>query len=80
MNLDYNSAAEKQEVFAGVAAELEKRGLRVSHQDQQRPWGGFFVMEESDAPAFIRAFFPQLTREELSISGKLSPKILVVGI
>ena len=79
MNLDYNSAAEKQEVFAGVAAELEKRGLRVSHQDQQRPWGGFFVMEESDAPAFIRAFFPQLTREELSISGKLSPKILVVA-
>lgn len=79
MNLDFNSACSRQVVFAGVAAVLEQKGLRVSHTDHARPWGGFFVMEESDAPAFIQAFFPHLTQEALSISGKLSPKILVVA-
>ena len=37
------------------------------------------VLDESNANEFISIFFPQLTKDELSISGKLSPKILVVG-
>ena len=39
----------------------------------------FFVIEEEDAEKFINIYFPHLTKEELAIAGKLSPKILVVA-
>jgi mannose-6-phosphate isomerase len=52
--------------------------VRIESTDDQRPWGGFFVINEEDAEKFIKEFFPQLTHEALSISGKLSPKILMV--
>ena len=37
------------------------------------------MLDESEAEKFIASYFPHLTKKELSISGKLSPKILVVG-
>jgi mannose-6-phosphate isomerase-like protein (cupin superfamily) len=37
------------------------------------------VIEENEAEKFINLYFPQLSKEELNISGKLSPKILVVA-
>lgn len=52
---------------------------RISQKNLDRPWGGFFVINEDDADAFIAQFFSHLTKEELSISGKLSPKILFVA-
>ncbi len=79
MNIDLNPELSKNEVFDRVAAMLESMRLRTVNVDTTRPWGGFFVIEEADAAAFIQAFFPHLTREELAISGKLSPKILVVA-
>ena len=41
--------------------------------------GRFFVLDENNADKFIARYFPQLTKEELNISGKLSPKILIVA-
>jgi mannose-6-phosphate isomerase len=79
MNLEFSLHAGREDVFEAVGAFLSDQKLRVSHMDKARPWGGFFVMDETDAPAFIRAFFPQLSEVDLSISGKLSPKILVVA-
>ena len=52
---------------------------RISQKNLDRPWGGFFVINEEDADAFIAQYFSHLTKEELSISGKLSPKILFVA-
>ena len=37
------------------------------------------MLDETMAEKFIQLYFPHLTREALSISGKLSPKILVVA-
>ncbi len=67
----------KQEVFEQVEAFISSL-VRIDSKDDQRPWGGFLVINEDDAEKFISEFFPELTREELSISGKLSPKILLV--
>jgi hypothetical protein len=53
--------------------------LKISSYDNTRPWGGFFVIDENQAEAFIALYFPHLTKNELNISGKLSPKILVVA-
>ncbi len=79
MKLDLSSAATKEEVFQTVNKYLQEKNLRVSKQDDSRPWGGFFVIEENEAEKFIQLYFPHLTKEELIISGKLSPKILIVA-
>ncbi|HRN92423.1 MAG TPA: hypothetical protein PLE75_07945 [Ferruginibacter sp.] len=53
--------------------------MRIREVDAGRPWGGFFVIDEADTDRFIQEYFPHLTREQLGISGKLSPKILLVA-
>jgi mannose-6-phosphate isomerase-like protein (cupin superfamily) len=65
-------------VFEDVKQMLDELGFVVSSMDDNRPWGGFFVISEQNAPAFIDHFFPMLQKEEL-LNGKLSPKILLVA-
>lgn len=68
----------KEEVIKDVE-EYIGSFVRIANKDSERPWGGFLVIEEEDSEKFIEKFFPELTKEELSISGKLSPKILMVA-
>ena len=79
MALNFSADTSKELIFEKVAAYLKERELKIASQDSTRPWGGFFVLEEGEARKFISLYFPHLTKEELSISGKLSPKILIVG-
>ncbi len=79
MNLNFSAETPKEEVFKSVSQYLQELSLPVANKDESRPWGGFFVLNEGEAEKFISLYFPHLTKEELSISGKLSPKILVVG-
>ena len=72
------SSTDKTKVFEEVAAYLNKCGLKVVNSDSSRPWGGFFVIEETQAALFGRLFFPEIDITDLRISGKLSPKILLV--
>lgn len=69
----------KQLVFERVAEYLQQQNIKVDKQDDTRPWGGFFVLDESVAEKFINLYFSHLTKEDLTISGKLSPKILIVA-
>ena len=79
MKLNFQNSTPKELVFENVAEYMHLQNLKVNKEDSSRPWGGFFVIEESDAERFIELYFPHLTKEALSISGKLSPKILVVA-
>jgi mannose-6-phosphate isomerase-like protein (cupin superfamily) len=79
MSLHFSAETPKELVFENVAEYLHQQNLKVDKQDSTRPWGGFFVLDETDAEKFIALYFSHLTKEELTISGKLSPKILVVG-
>lgn len=67
----------KKQLFQETEQQIEDQGFRVVDKDQERPWGGFFVIDEDQAPEFARQFFDSSV-DDLSISGKLSPKILVV--
>jgi mannose-6-phosphate isomerase-like protein (cupin superfamily) len=69
----------RNEVFSSVEQLLTNKGFEISSKDFDRPWGGFFVINESQADQFIEAFFPGYTREQLMIGEKLSPKFLVVA-
>jgi mannose-6-phosphate isomerase len=77
--MNFNATDDKETVFNTVSNYLSEKQLSVSSKDETRPWGGFFVMDENESDKFIAAFFPHLTNAALNISGKLSPKILVVA-
>ena len=70
---------EKQQLFRQTAAQLGTAGFRIERQDESRPWGGFFVIDESQAQQFADAYFGGLSVEQLRIAGQLSPKILLVA-
>lgn len=57
---------------------LNSEGLRIERFDLNRPWGGFFVLDEKQSQAFANLYFDGQNVETLRIGGKLSPKILVV--
>lgn len=69
----------KQALFQQTEQQLQQQGFTIANQDQSRPWGGFFVINEEQAQAFADAYFDGMAVEELRISGKLSPKILIVA-
>ena len=53
--------------------------LNVIDSDLARPWGGFYVIDETQAQLFADIFFDGLAVNTLAIGGKLSPKILMVA-
>jgi len=69
---------EKPAVFSEVENYLAACSLKITNKDADRPWGGFFVLDEEQAQHFGKLFFPEVELSTLRISGKLSPKILVV--
>ncbi|MBC8083929.1 MAG: phosphoheptose isomerase [Hymenobacter sp.] len=73
------SEDQKQMLFQDMEQRLMQLGFSIDKQDQTRPWGGFFVIDETQAPAFADTYFEGLPVEELRIAGKLSPKILIVA-
>ena len=77
MKLEKNNS--KELVFESIAEFISNKGFSVVSKDQNRPWGGFFVIDESQAPAFIKRFFSHLSLEDFSGFEKLSPKILIVA-
>ena len=66
---------QKDEVFESIAEFIAKEGFEVVSSDQTRPWGGFFVINESQAPSSIEGFFSHLSLEDFAGFEKLSPKI-----
>jgi mannose-6-phosphate isomerase-like protein (cupin superfamily) len=69
----------KQALFQQVAAQLQQQGFTIAKEDQTRPWGGFFVIDEDQAQHFADTYFNGLSVDQLRISGKLSPKVLIVA-
>lgn len=66
-------------VFARIADLLKQLGFTIVKEDKNRPWGGFYVIDETQAPEFAKHFFPEEDFDQLKISEKLSPKILMVA-
>jgi mannose-6-phosphate isomerase len=69
---------EKADVLKSVDSYLKKQGFNIVARDFDRPWGGFFVLDESQAEKFASQYFPGIETKSLKIGGKLSPKILMV--
>ena len=66
-------------IFNKTSEILRSQNLKVFDKDKKRPWGGFFVISEDNAQDFSNIYFNGLNTEELKISGKLSPKVLIIA-
>lgn len=69
----------KTTLFNQIKESLRQEGFTITSYDDQRPWGGFFVVDENQAQQFANHYFEGLDVSSLKISGKLSPKILLVA-
>ena len=79
ININTNVSSSKEDVMKSIESYLAEVDLTVASRDFSRPWGGFFVIDETLAERFIKLYFPHLKVSDLTIAGKLSPKILVVA-
>ena len=71
--------ADKQTTFQQAAEMLAQQGFTIVKQDSERPWGGFYVIDEAQAAQFAAHYFPDENFDALKITEKLSPKILMVA-
>ncbi|MBS4066544.1 MAG: hypothetical protein KGZ74_18425, partial [Chitinophagaceae bacterium] len=69
----------EQSLIDQIQQELSSHQINVASTDFSRPWGGFFVIDESNADQFIETYFPTYKKSDLMLGNKLSPKILVVA-
>ena len=58
---------------------LTSQKLKIVDKDIERPWGGFYVISEDNAQDFSNIYFNGINTEKLKVSGKLSPKILIIA-
>ena len=69
----------KKIIFEKVAEMLRQSNFSIASKDDTRPWGGFYVIDEAQATEFAQRYFSEENFDELKITEKLSPKILIVG-
>ena len=75
---EFEIGKEKESAFASVERYLQSKQFPITSSALNKPWGGYYVIEENDAHRFVRYFFPDDEKALLG-TGKLSPKILVVA-
>jgi mannose-6-phosphate isomerase-like protein (cupin superfamily) len=68
----------KTEMFEALVEQVTNLGYRIIGEDRQRPWGGFLLVDESQARPFAASWFPELDLQHLEGYAKLSPKFLLV--
>lgn len=78
MSLHFSSKDSKEKVFTEVEAYLQKEGFKYTNKDAERPWGGFFVIDETQGDKFIDTYFSSIPKDDILAGNKISPKILLV--
>jgi mannose-6-phosphate isomerase-like protein (cupin superfamily) len=64
------------EIFKTIKDRLVENGFEIIASDSERPWGGFFVINEAQSEKFMASFFPEKNFSDFT--GKVSPKVLIV--
>ena len=69
----------EENIFEKSEKALLKRGFTIESKDIERPWGGFFVIAEAEAPTFAATYFPHIAQEDLLGGKRVCPKVLLVA-
>ncbi len=72
-------SATKEEIFNQIQEWLVFNEYEIAETDKNRPWGGFFVIDERQIAKFQAQFFASVEFSEEQMKQKLSPKILIVA-
>ena len=59
------------DIFETTRIKLSNQGLRIDRYDLNRPWGGFFVLDENQAQAFADIYFEGLDVGSLAYRRKI---------
>lgn len=78
MQLNFHPQSNKKEIFKAVKDFLTYHGFTIVNSDEDRPWGGFYVIDEAQSQQFIDFFFKDVVQANKKSIGKISPKILIV--
>ena len=52
--------------FEKIEEKLKTANLRISSKDLIRPWGGFYLIDESQAQEFSNLFFNRMDLKKLT--------------
>jgi mannose-6-phosphate isomerase len=77
MKSSFTPDTDKQTVFENIEQSLLENNFDISNKDENRPWGGFFVINEKQADSFVENYFSS-NKQDIATGKKLSPKILIV--
>ena len=58
---------------------LTQFNLNIVEENLSKPWGGYYVIDETQAALFAQHFFPEEDFDTIKITEKLSPKILIIA-
>lgn len=68
----------KDDYFDKVESIINQHEFEIAEVDNERPWGGFFRLENSDAERFIDTYFADI-KAQFETFENLSPKYLIVA-
>ena len=61
--------------YENIKSEVKNLGFSITHEDFNRPWGGFFQIDHRQSQKFVHT----LISKEINVNSlKISPKILIV--
>lgn len=68
----------KEQIQSRIRKELTGKGLKISGEDFERPWGGFFKIDDACISDFMTVYFSGVKLPFDIKKLSVSPKILVV--
>lgn len=68
----------KRAVFRQIEQYLNENGIKIQSKDDNRPWGGFFVIDTAYTRTFIDHYFSGASIGKIDTDLHLSPKILLI--
>lgn len=78
-NLKYliHSTRSKEDNFKNIKHGLEEMGLKVTGVNQQKPWGGYLLIDSTQTERFIEIFFADFPLPNWLKNKYLSPKVML---
>jgi len=68
----------KQEIYSEISKDLTDKNLKISGEDFERPWGGFFKIADESLTEFLSIYFSGVKLPFDITKLTVSPKILIV--
>ena len=67
------------DIYKKISQKLKFHNLNILEKDLNKPWGGFFTIDDLDSQDFANIYFDGLDTDKIKITEKLSSKILIIA-